>query len=111
MTDQVARPGGSDSSDVLGPLLDAWAKAEGLRFVNRSYGQYTTNTVSRESLSALVQAAVAAQRERFRVALLDEAAQWTGDYRTPVHKGFCDAAKRAGVPLTLDECYQATQRA
>lgn len=58
-----------------------------------------------------VRRAVAATRRLLRSALLEEAAQWTGDFRMPVHKGLCDAAKRAGVPLTLDECYQAAKRA
>lgn len=51
------------------------------------------------------------ERERLRAALLDEAAEWTGDFRVPVHRSLCDVAKRADVPLTFDECYQAAKRA
>ena len=54
---------------------------------------------------------VEAARRLFRAALLEEAAQWTGDYRVPAHRALCDAAKRARVPLTMDDCYLAAKKA
>jgi hypothetical protein len=77
-----ATPGALGSNDQLGPTLDAWAETAGVQFVSRSYGQYTTGTVSRDALETLlanalhagiehgrtqaaqVAAAVAAERER-----------------------------------------------
>lgn len=53
------------SSDVLGPLLDDWAEAACVRFVNRSYGQSTTDTVSRDDLLQLMRAVQAAECERW----------------------------------------------
>lgn len=41
-------------SEGLGPTLDAWAQSVGVRFVSRSYGQHTTDTVSRDSLETLL---------------------------------------------------------
>lgn len=86
--------------------LDAMTR-EGLHAKSRIAGELAARDIEIERLRA----ALDAQRRIFRAALLEEAAQWTGDYRMPVHKGLCDAAKRARVPLTLDECYQAAKRA
>lgn len=47
-------PGLVRLSEGLGPTLDAWAEAEGLRFVSRSYGRYTADTVSRDALETLL---------------------------------------------------------
>lgn len=49
---------------VLGPLLDGWANVECVRFVNRSTGQRTTETVSRDGLLDLMRAVQAAERDR-----------------------------------------------
>jgi hypothetical protein len=70
----------------------------------------TAGKYSDAQMHAYASSAVAATRRLFRAALLEEAAQWTGDYRAPVHRGLCAAAKRAGVLLTMDDCYQATKR-
>jgi hypothetical protein len=63
MTDQTTAPAGVVSSNQLG-LLREWADASGTRFVCRSHGLQTTNTVSHDDLLQLVQAAVVAERER-----------------------------------------------
>lgn len=60
----LTRPEGSALNEGLGPLLEGWANVEGVRFVSRSYGQYTTSTVSRDSLLDLMKAVQAAERER-----------------------------------------------
>lgn len=51
-------------SEGLGPLLEGWANVECVRFVNRSTGQRTTETVSRDGLLDLMRAAQAEERER-----------------------------------------------
>jgi hypothetical protein len=48
----------------LAALLDRWAANEGVHFVNRSAGQYTTSTVSREGLVELMMAVSAAEHAR-----------------------------------------------
>ena len=63
MTDKTTAPTGVVSSPELG-LLREWAAASGTRFVCRSHGLQTTNTVSHDDLLQLVQAAVVAERER-----------------------------------------------
>jgi hypothetical protein len=57
-------PGALGSHEQLGPLLEGWANVECVRFVNRSTGQRTTETVSRDGLLDLMRAVQAAERER-----------------------------------------------
>lgn len=47
-------------------LIEEWAKAAGVRFVDRSNGECTTSTVSRYDLQQLITAAVARERKRQR---------------------------------------------
>lgn len=84
MTDKVAGPDGSGLSEGLGPLLEGWANVEGVRFVSRSYGQYTTATVSRDGLLDLMRAVQAAERER--CAKLVETMDTTG------HDGYIETS-------------------
>jgi hypothetical protein len=72
MTDQESRPDGSVSSEGLGPLLDDWAEAACVRFVNRSYGQSTTETVGRDDLLQLMRAVQSAECERICAAIKAE---------------------------------------
>jgi hypothetical protein len=64
-------PGALGSDDQLGPLLGGWANVECVRFVNRSTGQRTTETVSRDGLLDLMRAVQAAARERCIAAAED----------------------------------------
>lgn len=75
MTDDASRPDGSVSSEGLGPTLDAWAEAHGVRFANRSYGQYTTDSVSREALETLLANVLMAGIERGRKQAADASAE------------------------------------
>ena len=69
---QAGQPLGLGLSEGLGPLLEGWANVEGVRFVNRSSGQYTTATVSREGLWDLMRAVQAAERARWTEAVMAE---------------------------------------
>ena len=61
-------------NDGLGPLLAEWADAACVRFVSRSSGQRTTDTVSKDDLLQLMRAAQAAERERCALLAVDAAA-------------------------------------
>jgi hypothetical protein len=112
----AARRDGSRLSEGLGPDVIAWVceYESGEVFVSLAKDPMNDQNVRKAwRLLTLRQRdeQVEATRNLFRTALLEEAAQWTGDYRVPAHRALCDAAKRARVPLTMDECYLATKRA
>lgn len=65
MTDE-GKPREVGSHAGLGPTLDAWAESAGVQFVSRSYGQYTTGTVSRDALETLLANALHAGIEHGR---------------------------------------------
>jgi len=82
-------------------LIDEWADAACVRFVNRSSGEYTTNTVSRYDLQQLIDAAVARERERAALVCDDEARIRTEAGNTHPEdsesRGRCFAAARAAI--------------
>ena len=92
-------------TEGLGALLDGWANVEGVRFVSRSYGQRTTDTVSRDGLLDLMRAVQAAERERFAElrevsrAFYNATVGQPGLRLTTADEAMRDAAKDAGECL------------
>ncbi len=88
MTD-TATPQGLALTEGLGQLLAEWADAACVQFVNRSQGQHTTGTVSKEDLLQLMRAVQAAERERCTRRAADIAAVCATMYSSQAEASAC----------------------
>lgn len=62
---------------------------------------------TQEQWQAAAEAIAAAEREKIRLAILEEAKKWNGDHRSAAWLALTDLASAINVKVTKDDCYRA----